>query len=90
MGFERQRGSERGLGRAAKRGGNAVGIVGMVLKMSLSVCGEWPERRWRGGGHTSAPACGSTSPGRRQAILNSLVLLGSNLHAMHTTRPILT
>jgi len=65
MGFERQRGSERGLGRAAKRGGNAARIVGMVLKMSQGVCGEWPERRWRGGGHTSAPACGSTSPGRQ-------------------------
>jgi hypothetical protein len=38
MGFERQRGSEQGLGRAARRGGNAVRIVGMVLKMSESVC----------------------------------------------------
>jgi hypothetical protein len=65
MGFERQRGSERGLGRAAKRGGKAARIVGMVLKMSQSVCGEWPERRRRGGGHTSAPACGSTSLGRQ-------------------------
>jgi hypothetical protein len=65
MGFERQRGSEQGLGRAARRGGNAVRIVGMVLKMSESVCGKWPERRWRGGGHTSAPACGSTSLGRQ-------------------------
>jgi hypothetical protein len=65
MGFERQRGSEQGLGRAARRGGNAVSIVGMVLKMSESVCGKWPERRWRGGGHTSAPACGSTSRSRQ-------------------------
>jgi len=65
MGFGRQRGSERGLGRAATRGGNAARIVGMVLKTSQSVCGEWPERRWRGGGHTSAPACGSTSLGRQ-------------------------
>ena len=65
MGFEPQRGSERGLGRAAKRGGNAARIVGMVLKMSQCVCGEWSERRRRGGGHTSAPACGSTSHGRQ-------------------------
>jgi hypothetical protein len=64
MGFEWQRGSEGGLGRAAKRGGDAARIVGMVLKMSQSVCGEWPARRWRGGGHTSAPACGSTCLGR--------------------------
>src|SRR5208337_138611 len=40
MGFERQRGSERGLGRAAKRGGDAARNVGMVWKMSQSVCGE--------------------------------------------------
>ena len=65
MGFEWQRGSERGVGRAAKRGGDAARIVGMVLKMSQSVSGEWAERRWRGGGHTSAPACGSTSLGRQ-------------------------
>jgi len=63
MGFERQRGSEQGLGKAARHGGNAVRIDGMVLKMSESVCEKWPERRWRGGGHTSAPACGSTSLG---------------------------
>jgi len=37
----------------------------MVLKMRESVCGEWPERRWRGGRHTNAPACGSTSLGRQ-------------------------
>jgi hypothetical protein len=64
MGFERQRGSEQGLGKAARHGGNAVRVVGMVLKVSESVCGKWPERRWRGGGHTNAPACGSTSLGR--------------------------
>ena len=64
MGFERQRGSEGGLGRAAKRGGNAARIGGMVLKMSQSVCGEWPKRWWRGGGHTSALACRGTSQGR--------------------------
>src|SRR6266853_787165 len=39
MGFERQPGSERGLGRAAKRGGNTARVVGMVLKVSQSVCG---------------------------------------------------
>ena len=45
MGFERQRGSEQRLGKAARRGGKVVRIVGMVLKMSESVCGKWPERR---------------------------------------------
>jgi hypothetical protein len=66
MGFERQRGSEQRLGRAARRSVNAVRIVGMVLKMSASVCGKWPERRRRGGGHTSAAACESTSMGRQR------------------------
>jgi hypothetical protein len=46
MGFEWQFGSERGLGRAAKRSRNGARIVGMALKMSESVCGKWPERRW--------------------------------------------
>src|ERR1700685_1219117 len=64
MGVGRQGGSEQGLGKAARHGGNAVRVVGMVLKVSESVCGKWPERRWRGGGHTNAPACGSTSLGR--------------------------
>src|SRR6202167_6738254 len=45
MGFERQRGSEQGLGKAARHGGNAVRVVGMVLKGSE---GGWG--KWRGGG----------------------------------------
>jgi hypothetical protein len=35
MGFERQRGSEQSLGRAARRGGNAVRMVG-ILKQKVT------------------------------------------------------
>ncbi len=64
MGFERQRGSEQSLGRAARRGESAVGMVGVVAEMSKSACGKLQERLWGRSGHTGAWACRSTSPGR--------------------------
>ncbi len=54
MGFERQRGSEQGLGRAAQRGGNAVRIVGMVLKMSQ----RYAESGRRDGGESAGTRVG--------------------------------
>src|SRR6266567_1515568 len=40
MGFERQPGSERSLGRAARGGGNAIRMVGVAVEMSKSACGK--------------------------------------------------
>src|ERR1035441_1757927 len=40
MGFERQPGSEQSLGRAARRGGNVIRMVGLAAEMSKSACGE--------------------------------------------------
>ena len=65
MGFERQRGSEQSLGRAARRCGNAVRMVGVAAEMSKSACGKLRERRWRRSGDTGASACRSTSRGRQ-------------------------
>lgn len=44
MGFERQRGSEQSLGRAARHGGNSVRMVGVAAEMSKSTCGKLRER----------------------------------------------
>jgi hypothetical protein len=44
-----------------RRGGNAVGMVGVAPEMSTSVCGKLGERRWIRSGQRSAPACRSTS-----------------------------
>jgi hypothetical protein len=65
MGFERQPGSEQSLGRAARRGGNAAGMVGVAAEVSERVCGKPRNGRWRRGGHTSASACQSTSLGHQ-------------------------
>ena len=35
----------------------------MVLKKSQNVCGEWRERRWRGGGHTECAGVREHIPG---------------------------
>ena len=64
MGFQRQSGSEQSLGRAVRRGGNAIGMVGVAAEMSKSACGKLLERQWRRSGHTRASACRSTSSGR--------------------------
>jgi len=66
MGFEGQPGSEQSLGRATRRGGNAIRMVGVVAEMSKSACGELLARQWKGSGHTRASACLSTSSGREQ------------------------
>ena len=64
MGFERQRGSEQSLRRAARRGVNADRMVRVAAEMSRSAYGKLRERRWRRNGNTSAQACRSTSSGR--------------------------
>ncbi len=56
MGFERQRGSEQSLRRAARRGGNADRMVVRAAEVNKSGCGRLREKGWRRSGHTSASA----------------------------------
>src|SRR6266478_868432 len=56
MGFERQRGSEQSLRRAARCGGNADRMVVRAAEVNKSGCGRLREKGWRRSGHTSASA----------------------------------
>jgi hypothetical protein len=78
MGFQRQPGSEQSLGRAVRRGGNAIGMVGVAGEMSKSACGKLLQGsgeeadtrvRPRAGAHPRVDSSGLAMKNRSKSML---------------------